>query len=105
MRDIKKGYREMQQEEKKQIKLEIKLDEEIAQGVYCNFAIINHTQTEFALDFVFVQPQEPKAKVRARIITSPLHIKRFVNALSENISKYERKFGVVEMPEPLPGEQ
>ena len=91
--------------EKKQVKIEIKLDEETAQGVYCNMALVNHTQTEFALDFIYVQPQEPKAKVRARVITSPVHVRRLITALNDNLLKYEKRFGVVEFSEPLPGEQ
>lgn len=91
--------------EKKQVKIEIKLDEETAQGIYCNMALVNHTQTEFSLDFIYVQPQEPKAKVRARIITSPVHVRRLITALNDNLLKYEKRFGVVEIPEPLPGEQ
>ncbi|GAB4299805.1 MAG: hypothetical protein Kow0090_15280 [Myxococcota bacterium] len=93
------------QKERTPVKIEIKLDEETAQGIYCNMALVNHTQTEFTLDFIFVQPQEPKAKVRARVITSPLHIKRLIKALGDNLARYEQRFGVVELPEPLPGEQ
>jgi hypothetical protein len=77
-------------------KLEIQLDEEIAQGAYCNLAIVNHSDTEFTIDFVFVQPQAPRAKVRSRVITSPRHAKRLLLALQENLARYERAFGPVE---------
>jgi len=57
----------------KEIKLEIQLDEDVAQGVYSNLAVVNHSDSEFILDFIFVQPQAPRAKVRSRVITSPSH--------------------------------
>jgi hypothetical protein len=80
----------------REVKLEIQLDEETAQGVYCNLAVVNHTDTEFILDFIFVQPQVPRAKVRSRVVTSPRHVKRLLLALQENLTRYERTFGPVE---------
>lgn len=80
----------------KEVKLEIQLDEEAAQGVYANLAVINHTDTEFTLDFIFVQPQAPRAKVRSRIITSPRHAKRLLLALQENLARYEKSYGPIE---------
>jgi len=80
----------------KEIKLEIQLDEETAQGVYANLAVVNHNDNEFVLDFIFVQPQAPRAKVRSRVITSPSHAKRMLLALQENVARYEKLFGVIE---------
>ncbi len=82
-------------EQKKQIKIEI--DEQTAGGIYVNSALISHTQTEFVLDFLFLQPQTPKAKVRSRIITSPSHAKRLLLALQDNLKKYEEKFARIEI--------
>lgn len=80
----------------KEIKLEIQLDEETAQGVYVNLAAVNHNDTEFIFDFIFVQPQAPRAKVRSRVITSPRHAKRMLLALQENVARYEKQFGPIE---------
>jgi len=80
----------------KEIKLEIQLDEEIAQGIYANLAVVNHSDSEFILDFIFVQPQAPRAKVRSRVITSPSHAKRMLLALQENVARYEKMFGPIE---------
>ena len=88
----------------KQLNLQIQLDEDIAQGTYVNFAIVNHTPTEFLLDFIFVQPQQPKGKVQARIITSPVHAKRLLLALTENIKRYEQRFGEVKIPSVQPSD-
>jgi hypothetical protein len=47
----------MDEKKEQEIKLEIQLDEETAQGAYVNLAVVNHSDTEFTLDFIFVQPQ------------------------------------------------
>ncbi len=80
----------------KEVKVEIQIDDDIAQGIYTNLAAINHSDNEFIFDFIFLQPQPPKAKVRSRLILSPKHAKRFLNALQENIRRYEDKFGKIE---------
>jgi len=59
-------------------------------------ALVNHSDAEFTLDFIYVQPQQPKGTVRARIITSPRHMKRLLAAMADNLQKYEARFGVVE---------
>ncbi len=81
-----------------QIQVQIQLDEEMAQGVYVNMALVNHSETEFTLDMIYVQPQQPKAKVRARLITSPKHMKRLLLAMQEQVSRYEQRFGDIEIP-------
>ena len=78
-------------------KLQIQLDDATAQGQYVNMTLVNHTETEFIVDFVFVQPMDPRAKVRSRIISSPKHAKRFLMALSDNLNRYEERFGAVEV--------
>ena len=75
--------------------LQIEMDEPTAQGAYVNFAIVGHTETEFTVDFVFLQPQQPKGRVRARIITAPSHAKRLLMALDANIKKFEKSFGPI----------
>ena len=82
-----------------EIQLQIQLDEDIALGHYCNMALVNHTETEFTLDFIYVQPQQPKAKVRSRIITNPKHMKRLLLAMQDNLAKFEAKFGPIELLE------
>ena len=85
-------------EEIKKPEVKIEIDEATAQGVYTNLAMIGHSEDEFVFDFIFLQPQSPKAKVRTRIVTSPGHAKRLLAALSENIAKYEARFGQIKMP-------
>ncbi len=79
------------------VQVQIEIDEATSQGIYANMAIVAHTETEFVFDFVFIQPQAPKAKVRARIVTSPAHAKRFAAALQDNIRRYEEKLGAIKV--------
>lgn len=83
-----------------EVQLQIQLDDEVANGQYVNMALVNHTETEFTFDFIYVQPQQPKAKVLSRIITSPRHMKRLLAAMQENLAKYEARFGTIELGHP-----
>jgi hypothetical protein len=85
------------EQQKHQVQIQIRVDDDIAQGVYANMAMVNHSDAEFTIDFVYIQPQAPQAKVRARVITSPRHLKRLVAALQENLSRYETRYGTVDM--------
>ena len=84
--------------------MNIEIDEKTAEGIYSNLAIINHSPSEFVLDFVSIMPGAPKAKVKSRIVLTPQHAKRFLKALNENIHRFEANHGEIkdsEMP-PLP---
>jgi hypothetical protein len=82
--------------------LQIEIDESVARGVYTNLALITHSETEMLIDFLFLQPQSPKTKVLTRIITSPVHAKRFLAALQDNVAKYEARFGTINVGESAP---
>ncbi|MBI4679277.1 MAG: DUF3467 domain-containing protein [Elusimicrobia bacterium] len=75
--------------------LQVDIDDATARGTYTNLALITHSETEFLLDFLFMQPQSPKSKVLTRIVTSPIHAKRLLWALKDNIDKYEARFGAI----------
>ena len=62
--------------------LNISIDEQTAEGFYSNLAIINHSASEFIVDYVTVMPGAPKARVKSRIILTPEHAKRFHKAVS-----------------------
>lgn len=78
-------------------RIQLQLDEPIAQGLYSNIVLINHTENEFVFDFAYLQPSNPIAKVRSRIISSPRHTKRFLAALQKNLERYEERFGKIEL--------
>jgi Protein of unknown function (DUF3467) len=76
--------------------LNIELTEEMAEGSYANLAIITHSHAEFVIDFVNVMPGTPKSKVKSRIIFTPMHAKRFMKAMMDNIEKYEAANGAIQ---------
>ncbi|MDH5414204.1 MAG: DUF3467 domain-containing protein [Flavobacteriaceae bacterium] len=85
----------MAEEKTKPNQLNIELDEKVADGTYANLAIINHSVSEFVVDFVNVMPGTPKAKVKSRIILTPQHAKRLSKALAENVSRFENAHGEI----------
>jgi len=87
-------------EENKEAQINIELSEEMSSGVYSNLVAINHSPTEFVVDFIQMMPGVPKAKVKSRVILTPEHAKRLLGALSENVSRYEQSFGNVQTHEP-----
>jgi len=82
-------------------KLEIKVDEPVALGQYANVAAIRHSREEFIFDFAFLFPDGPFGKLVARVILSPAHAKRFLEALQANIKRYEDNFGTI-VPADIP---
>lgn len=83
--------------------LQVEIDEAVARGIYTNLALITHSETEFLIDYLFLQPQTAKTKVLARLITSPVHAKRLMWALKDNLDKYEARHGAINAGE-APGE-
>jgi hypothetical protein len=75
--------------------INIELDDAIAEGIYSNLAIINHSASEFVVDFVNIMPGRPKAKVKSRIVLTPQHAKRLMKALGENIQRFEKAHGQI----------
>lgn len=78
--------------EQKQIQIKAKEDD--LKGVYSNLMMVSHTKEEFCLDFInsFNPPT-----LTARVLMSPGHLKRMIQALEINMKKYEEQFGSVEV--------
>lgn len=83
--------------------IQIQLDEQIAQGIYSNLILISPNETEFVLDFVYVNPMQPQAKVRSRIILNPKNAKRMMLSLQQNIAQYEARLGQIDVTPPGQG--
>ncbi|MBR4809390.1 MAG: DUF3467 domain-containing protein [Bacteroidales bacterium] len=83
-------------EENKQLQLELK--PEVAKGNYSNLAIISHSHSEFVIDFATMLPGLQKPEISNRILMTPEHAKRLLNALNDNIGKYENQYGRIELP-------
>ncbi len=83
--------------QKKPNEIRVEFPKELIGGAYSNNMAVSHTREEFIMDFLMLAP--PSGAVTGRIIVSPGHIKRIVKALSDNISLYEEKFGVIQTAE------
>ncbi len=83
--------------------VKVNFPENLRGGVYSNYMLVTHTKEEFILDFMMVSPTV--GSVTARVVTSPGHMKRMISALTENLKKYEGKFGelteAAEPPKPM----
>ncbi|HEX5752814.1 MAG TPA: DUF3467 domain-containing protein [Archangium sp.] len=84
------------------LSLQLQIDDDVANGQYVNMALVNHTETEFTLDFIYVQPHQPhppRAKVRSRVILNPKHLKRLLGVLQDGVARYEERFGPIVLSE------
>lgn len=67
------------------------------EGIYSNFVIITHSNSEFVLDFARMLPGAQKAKVFARVLMTPQHAKALLGTLDNNIKKFEADHGVIKL--------
>ncbi|MDA8650467.1 DUF3467 domain-containing protein [Schleiferiaceae bacterium] len=79
----------------KENQVQIELNPEMADGIYSNLAVINHSPSEFVLDFIQMMPGLPKARVKARVILTPQHAKRLISAIEENVTRFESAHGKI----------
>ncbi len=77
--------------ESKYANLELDMSPEALKGQYCNMVNILHSKEEFIIDFIMNMP--PKAVVTTRVIISPAHAKRLMDALAGNVKQYDRESG------------
>ena len=83
------------EDKKKHKQIKLVLDSENQTEEYANFAVVTHSPAEFVIDFFRILPGISQAKVKSRIIMSPVHLKTLSRALQDNIKKYEDKFGEI----------
>jgi len=80
--------------------IQLTIDESEAQGIYANFAIIAHSNSEVILDFARNLPGLAKAKVHARIILTAANAKALHRALGDNLAKFEAQYGPINLGAP-----
>lgn len=80
-----------------QKQLNITVPTEIANGTYSNLAVITHGKAEFIMDFAASMPFAPGPKVVSRVVMTPESAKRLAAALTENLEKYESRFGKIDL--------
>ena len=87
----------MEKQRNKSQQIKIEFNEDSASVEYSNFVVVTHSAAEFVLDYIRILPGMAKAKVKSRIIMSPMHVKTLMLALQDNIKKYENKFGEIKV--------
>ena len=75
--------------------LQIQIRPEIAEGKYCNLAMVGHSPNDFIIDCAFVAPGMPQAQVVSRVILSPENAKKLMFALTDNVKRFENQFGEI----------
>jgi hypothetical protein len=65
---------------------------------YSNFALITNSPSEIVVDFAQIMPQVAQARVRARIVMTPLNAKLVLRALTEHLARFEAHFGEIVVP-------
>ena len=83
--------------ESKQKPLSVELPANL-EPVYVNFSLISHTPSEIIFDLSQLLPNQPKARVKSRVVMTPLNAKLFLRALQDNLAKYESRYGEIDMP-------
>lgn len=79
-------------------RLNLEIPADIA-ATYANFAIITHSPWEVFVDFAQILPNVPKARVKARIVMTPTNAKMLLNALQDNLTRYEAQHGEIVLPQ------
>jgi hypothetical protein len=82
----------------KEQNLKLNIHPDVAKGTYSNLVVVSHNPTEIVLDFAQMLPGLEGATVRERLIMSPVHAKRLLAALNDNLKKYEQQFGSIMEP-------
>jgi hypothetical protein len=82
------------------LKLQIKVGDEAARGVYANLAMVHSNESEFVIDFVFAEPQRPAGHVVSRVVVNPRTAKRLMKGMQEVVRRFEERFGEIALPDP-----
>lgn len=83
-------------------KQQIKIADNIPGAEYANAMQINHNNDEFHL--MFLNIMGASGRVTGKVITSPGHYKRMIAAMTDNLKKFEEKFGEIKKAE-APGSE
>jgi hypothetical protein len=66
--------------------VQVNTGDEMSRGRYSNSMMVAHGADEFILDWLLNSPNG--VHLVSRIIVSPAHIKRIIDALKENLDNY-----------------
>jgi hypothetical protein len=78
-----------------QRRLNLQMPNDLAGGVWANFAVVSHSEYEFTIDFARVDfahaGEETNGIVTSRVNLSPLLVSQLLDALQDNWNKYAAK--------------
>jgi hypothetical protein len=76
-------------------------------GVYANFANVSHSEYEFTITFARVdhevEDEEVPGVVVSRVSLSPRFMRELIEAMEDNLGKWETREGIKNLPE-YPGD-
>lgn len=81
----------------KQQQIQVMTGDEMSRGRYSNNMVVSHTAEEFIIDWMLNSPSG--THLISRIVVSPGHLRRIIDALSDNLSRYEKNYGQVRLVE------
>jgi len=73
------------------VQLSVHMPQDMFGGVWANFAAVSHSEHEFTIDFIRVDPSGSQGIVTARVNVSPLFITQLQEALKANWDQYAQK--------------
>lgn len=76
---------------------QINIDQDKIEAKYADQVLISHNPFGFSFDFAQQIPQMNMLKILSRISMSPQHTKAFIGALIDNLAKYEKQFGEINL--------
>jgi hypothetical protein len=83
-------------------------DVSVGKDFFAEQVSVSHSPIRFVVDFVRNTPRIDAASQSTKLLTShsvimidPYLAKEFLSVLTDNIGKYEKKFGKIEKPEAL----
>lgn len=68
-------------------KMEIRVDNEVAHGVYSNNFVVSSSATEFTLDFIYQNYQQ--ALIQTRVILHPQKVEELIQLLQQQMQKFQ----------------
>ena len=77
----------MEENKNKEGQLNIELDQEIAEGTYSNLAIINHSMSEFIVDFINIMPGVSQSKSEVKNYFNPPARKKINKSIGRQCEK------------------
>ena len=67
--------------------MEIRVDNDVAHGVYSNNFVVSSSATEFTLDFIYQNYQQ--SLIQTRVILHPQKVEELIQLLQQQMQKFQ----------------